>query len=174
MLGTATVSNGSATFTTSSLFAGSHTFTLSYAGDSNTTASSSFGKLVVNQASTTVNLSSSPSSSLPGKTVTLTADVTVVAPGVATPSGTVAFYQGSTLLGTGSVSNGVASYVTAKLAVGTYSYTAVYRGDSHCLTSSAPSWTVKVANPPVIASVTLASANGLIRAALCRSAVATR
>jgi large repetitive protein len=47
------------------------------------------------------------------------------------PTGTVNFMNGATLLGTGTLNaKGVATY-TATLAVGTYSVTAVYQGDSN-------------------------------------------
>jgi hypothetical protein len=55
----------------------------------------------------------------------------------------VTFKNGPTTLGVGSVSNGVASFST-KLAVGNYSITAVYGGDSNFngSTSSAISQTI--------------------------------
>ncbi len=159
-LGSGVISNGVATFTTSSLAAGTHRFTIAYPGDADTTGSNTSGELVVDQAATTVDLSSSPQFGVAGQSITLTAQVAVVAPGVAVPSGTVAFYNGSTLLGTGIVSNSVASFTTQKLAAGTYAFTVVYRGDSHCQ-SSASNWTIMMVNPPVISSVTLTPATPL-------------
>jgi hypothetical protein len=161
-LGTVAVdSSGNATFTTSSLAAGSHTFTLTYGGDTDTAGTTNFGKLTVNAASTTVSLNSSPQFGVAGQSVTLTAHVAVVAPGVATPTGTVYFYQGTQLLGTGAVdSNGNASYTTPKLAAGTYGFTANYHGDSKCAASASSSWSIQMVNAPVISSVTIVSSSG--------------
>jgi hypothetical protein len=62
-----------------------------------------------------------------GQPVTLTA--TVTAPS-GTPTGVVAFYDGTTLLGTAAVNaNGVASLTISTLAAGDHSITAFYEGD---------------------------------------------
>jgi hypothetical protein len=159
VLGTASVVSGSASITTSSLAPNTHTLMAIYSGDTNVTSNQAVTKLVVSQASTAVDLSWSPQYSLAGQAATLTAQVSVVAPGVATPSGTVNFYLGSSLIGSGTISSGFASLVTQKLAVGNYTYTAVYKGDAHCLTSTSATWTVTVVNPPSITSLALASAN---------------
>ena len=142
-LGTVSITDGVATLSTASLAPGTHTLFAYYGGDGNSTATYSLARLAVDRASTTVDLSSSPTSGLAGKPFTLTANVGVVAPGVAVPSGTVAFYHGSTLLGTGIVNNGVASFTAPKLAAGTYIFTAVYRGSAQCLDSSTH-WTVTI------------------------------
>ena len=74
---------------------------------------------------TTTTLNVSASSLTTVQSLTLTATVT----GQTVPnSGTVSFYQGSTLLGTSSVSNGTATYTINRLAVGSYSFSAVYSG----------------------------------------------
>jgi hypothetical protein len=56
-----------------------------------------------------------------------------------TPSGSVSFYDGTTLLGSGTLAMGVATYTTTNLPVGALSITAVYSGDSNfsTLTSAA-------------------------------------
>jgi hypothetical protein len=101
-----------------------------------------------------VDLGTSPKFGLPGQAVTLTAQVGAVAPGVAVPTGIVAFYRGTTLLGTGTLNNGVATLTTQKLSAGTYNLTVVYRGDSRCQSSST-TWTYMAVNPTVISSVAL-------------------
>ena len=53
-----------------------------------------------------------------------------VSSSLSTPTGSVDFYDGTTLLGSGTLASGVATYVTASLAAGTHSITAVYAGDA--------------------------------------------
>ena len=54
----------------------------------------------VNPASTTTTLTSSANPSVYGQAVTFTATVTADSPGAGTPTGTVTFKEGSTILGT--------------------------------------------------------------------------
>ncbi len=75
---------------------------------------------------TTTTLTSAPNPSTYGEAVTFTAVVTP-----APPDGeTVSFMKGKTVLGTGTLSGGTATFVTSTLKVGTTSVTAVYGGDS--------------------------------------------
>ena len=84
-LGTGTISSGVATLATSSLAAGTHSITAQYGGDTNYTAASSTPvSQVVNKASSTVALSSSPNPSTFGAGVTLTATVPSGATGTVT------------------------------------------------------------------------------------------
>jgi hypothetical protein len=161
VLGSAPVVNGVATYTSSSFTVGTHTFTLSYAGDTDTANSSNIGRFTVAAAGTTTDMSSSPHYGVAGHSVTLTANVAVVAPGSAAPSGVVAFYQAGVQIGTGTINNGVASFTTQAIAAGTYAFTAQYRGDSHCQTSTSASWSIQMVSPPVISDLSLASANPL-------------
>ena len=74
---------------------------------------------VVNPPPTTTALASSLNPSVLGQPVTLTATVTAVAPGAGTPAGTVTFYDGATVLGTGTLdAAGVATLTTSALGVG--------------------------------------------------------
>lgn len=117
-----------AMFQTSSLTAGTHAITAAYSGDANDLSSTS-GPLTqtVNVASTTTALSAGANPAIAGKTLTLTATVSADS-GVA--AGTVNFYSGGRLLGSGTLNNaGIATYSTAALAVGSYSLTATYQGD---------------------------------------------
>jgi uncharacterized repeat protein (TIGR03803 family) len=76
---------------------------------------------------TTTTLTSSPNPSTYGEAVTFTA---TVAP--APPDGeTVSFMKGKTVLGTGTLSSGSATFTTSTLKVGTTAVTAVYAGDSN-------------------------------------------
>jgi len=79
--------------------------------------------------STGTTLSSAPNPSTYGQAVTFTAEVTskLGAP----PDGeTVSFMKGKTVLGTGSLSGGTATFITSTLKVGTTSVKAAYGGDS--------------------------------------------
>jgi len=75
-------------------------------------------------ASTTTTLSASPTSPSSGTSVTFTATVSPAA-----ASGTVTFNDGATMLGTGTLSGGRATYSTSALTVGAHTVTAAYGGD---------------------------------------------
>ena len=81
----------------------------------------------VSQAATTVTLTSSANPSSFGQVVTFTATVSPEFAG--TPTGTVEFYDGLTLLGTGALSGGVATFSTSALSVGSHALNVVYGGD---------------------------------------------
>jgi Bacterial Ig-like domain (group 3)/Beta-propeller repeat len=79
---------------------------------------------------TETTLTSSPNPSTQGQAVTFTASVT--SSNGAPPDGeTISFMKGKTVLGTGSLSGGSASFTTSTLLVGTNVVTAVYVGDSN-------------------------------------------
>ena len=130
VLGTGTLSGGSASFTTSTLNNGTTAVTALYGGDALFAGSTSNAvKQVVTRAATTTTLSSSPNPSASGQAVTFTA---VVASNALVPPGgeTVSFMEGSTVLGTGTLSSGSASFTTSALPVGVNAIMAVYGGDS--------------------------------------------
>jgi MBG domain (YGX type)/Bacterial Ig-like domain (group 3)/IPT/TIG domain len=86
------------------------------------------GTLTVTQAGTTTTLSANASTINPGQSVTLTAQVQSDTTG--TPTGTVNFYDGTTLLGSATLSAGSASFTTSALTAGvTNSLTAAYQGN---------------------------------------------
>ena len=91
------------------------------------------------QASTTTTLTTTSATLLSGQAVLLTALVKPA--GVGTPSGTVAFYNGSTLLGTvnGLGNSGAATFSTTALPDGNNLATAVYSGDSNFTASTSAS-----------------------------------
>jgi len=76
---------------------------------------------------TTTTLTSSPNPSTYGEVVTFTAVVTPAPPDGETTS----FMNGKKVLGTGTLSDGSATFITSTLKVGTTSITAVYGGDSN-------------------------------------------
>jgi autotransporter-associated beta strand protein len=143
---------GTASFTTSTvLTAGPHSITAVYSGDMNFTTSTSAPLVqTVNPAlATTIRLTSSLNPSVFSQPITLAATVTAVAPATGTPSGTVAFMDGATTLGTGTLdSNGRATFQTSTLAVGTHLITATYNGSpsfAASTTTSAQAQTVLAA-----------------------------
>jgi len=77
---------------------------------------------------TTTTLSSSPNPSTYGQAVIFSAVVTS-ANGAPPDGETVSFMKGKTVLGTGTLKGGSASFTTSTLPVGTNSITAVYGGD---------------------------------------------
>lgn len=126
--------------------AGTHTITASYSGvtDSFQTSSNTTIIQIAATTATTTTLSIAPGESvITGTAVTFTATVAPAPTG--TPAGTVSFYNGTTLLGTGTVdSSGVATFISSSLPTGVLSLTAVYSGNagSAASTSSAVSETV--------------------------------
>src|SRR5580693_8777465 len=96
------------------------------------------------KSTTSTTLGASPRNVIAGNTVTLTATVTTS--GSSQPTGTVNFLVGNGLLGSGTLSNGVASLVepTTAVALGAYQVHAVYTGDSANSGSASPSIAVAV------------------------------
>jgi uncharacterized repeat protein (TIGR03803 family) len=136
VLGTGSLSGGSASFTTSKLKVGTFLIKAVYGGDSNFGGSTSKAvSQVVTQATTTTALVSSLNPSNFGQAVTFTASVTPQFSG--TVGGPVAFYDGTTLLKTVSLSGGVAKFTTKTLASGTHVITATYNGNINFIGSSA-------------------------------------
>jgi hypothetical protein len=119
LLGTALLSAGVATFTTTSLPPGDpDNITAVYTGTSSEASSTSAVlPQVVQQYATTTTLVSSVNPSAVGQAVTFTATVTAVSGPI--PTGTVTFKQGSTLLGSATLANGVAVFTTSALPAGT-------------------------------------------------------
>jgi large repetitive protein len=124
VLATVPVSSGVAVYSTSTLAQGTHNMTISYSGDANYLAISSPLTVVV-LGSTSISVVSNLNPSTSGQTVTFTATVVPTA-----ATGTVQFYDGSTLLATSTLTNGVATYSSSSLALGTHSITADYSGSS--------------------------------------------
>ena len=138
-LGTGTLNaSRQATFTTSSLSAGSHSITAVYGGDSNFSGSTSpVLTQTVGQAATTTAVSSSPNPSAFGQAVTFTATVTPTS-GSGTPTGTVTFADGATMLGTATLSGGQATFTTSSLSAGNHTITVTYGGDGIFTPSTSP------------------------------------
>ena len=128
---------GVATLTAPVLPAGNWTVTADYSGDAIFTASTGTVVQVVNQDVTSTGLVSSANPSASGDTVTFTATVTAIT-GTGAPTGTVDFLDGTTVVGSGTLASGVATFSTAGLAVGSHDITAVYNGDAAFIGSTSP------------------------------------
>jgi len=133
VLGTGSLDGtGKATFSSSALSVATHPITAEYSGDSTYNASSDSLDQVVNKADTTTGVTSSANPSVVGQPVTFTANVTAVAPGSGTPTGTITFKEGTTVLGTDSLDDaGQATLTSSTLTAGTQSITAEYSSDSN-------------------------------------------
>ena len=138
LLGTVTLNKSKATFSTSTLSVGTHSLAAVYSGDSFYNPNTSpVVKQTVNKANTTTTVVSSQNPSTFGQPVTFTATVTPATSG--TPTGTVNFKDGSTVIGSGTLnSSGQASFTTSSLTRGSHPITAVYKGDSNYKTSTSP------------------------------------
>jgi YVTN family beta-propeller protein len=131
-LGSAPLSNGQANLTISSLGVGPHSFAASYGGDATFAPSMSAAVSgTVNEAATTVALTSSSGSVSFAQSVTLTASLSVVSPGAGTPTGSISFNDGASPLATVPLGNsGTVTFSTSTLTSGVHAISAVYQGDS--------------------------------------------
>jgi len=153
-LGSGTLSGGKATFSSSSLGAGSHSIKATYNGDSNYGSSSgALTQKVMLNTSTTLTSSTNPTTF--GQPVTFTATISPCC----TATGTVTFFDGNSTLGSGPLvylsQSGIvrATFFTSNLSVGTHSITASYGGDGHSNGSTSAVltqtiWTISLTSSP--------------------------
>jgi hypothetical protein len=159
LLGTATVNSSGVATLIRGLSAGVLSVTAVYSGNAGFAGSTSTAQTVtVNLNITATTLTAAPNPANAGQSVTLTA--TVIPPpilptirqGYAVPEkagfGTVSFYYGETLLGSGNLnSSGVATSSTTTLPVGADGLTAVYSGDSIFAGSTSSLYTETITAP---------------------------
>ena len=157
LIGTVPVSGNAGTIVTSNLALGSHNITAVYNGDTKNNPSTSPAVVhTVNKTTTTTTATASPTTSPYGSPVVLTANV-VDSSGNPVTGGTVTFTDSSgTVLGTGEVVDGVATYTSTTIPAGT-TVTANYGGNSsyspsqgsvNPQVSCAATMTVVVSNSP--------------------------
>jgi hypothetical protein len=156
------VTSGSSSLTTGSLGGGSHTLTATYSGDSNFSAATSTPLTqVVQQAMpgtggfALVAVASSLNPSIYQNTVTFTATV----PSGAT--GTIAFMDATTTLGTVPITGNSAAFSISTLVASTHSITAVYSGDINFLSATSAAVAQVVNKAPTVESVYATPPNGL-------------
>lgn len=92
-----------------------------------TTATASV-TLTVNTANANLTVTSSANPVLVSTPITFTANVTAA---TGTPTGSVTFLDGSTLLGSSALNAGSATYTTSTLSAGSHVITAAYSGDTN-------------------------------------------
>ncbi len=132
--------NGQATVTFNGPQGGNHSVGATYSGDDNFASGAGTPiQFAVSKAASATSLVISggavnPQSATPGSSITLIA--TVVQQGAATPTQTVTFLNGSTVLGTASVNGNTATLVTTTLPTGTLNVVASYAGDINYVGSS--------------------------------------
>jgi hypothetical protein len=156
------VTSGSSSLTISSLGGGSHTLTATYSGDSNFSAATSTPLTqVVQQAMpgtggfAPVAVASSLNPSIYQNSVTFTATV----PSGAT--GTIAFMDATTTLGTVPITGNSAAFSISTLVASTHSITAVYGGDINFLSATSGAVAQVVNKAPTVESVYATPPNGL-------------
>ena len=149
VLGTAPLSAGIASLTTTALPVGVLNISANYAFDGIYGASTA---LLPHQVTTTrghatsLSLTASPNPSYPGQAVTFTAQITSSYGPI--PDGELlAFYYGATMMGTGVTADGMATFVTSSLSPKTYTIKAIYSGDATFKTSSGTVTHVAYGNP---------------------------
>lgn len=148
-LGTAAVTNNGvqhnvALLTLAGFLGGSHAITAAYSGDANYAPSTSSALTeTVNPASSSVTAGASPNPASYGQAVTLTATVVPSISGDLA-SGAVTFFDGSTSLGTATLSNNVAHISVTSFALGSHSITASYAGDRNFAGSASAALTQSV------------------------------
>ena len=121
------LNGGIAALATSALAPGSHSITAIYSGDIGNQPSISSPSVLAVMGTTTVTLSSTPTSIAAGQSISFTATVSGT-----TPTGSVQFTDGGTSLGTPmQLSGGVATLTTTTLSVGTHNIAAIYSGDAY-------------------------------------------
>jgi hypothetical protein len=142
LLGTQQVSSYSATLSNIMLdTTKSHLVTAVYSGDTNYAGSTSNAvSLTASLLPDTVTLTAAPTAAGPGQAINFTATVTPVSTPPATyeqnPTGMVTFYNGTTVIGTGTLmtalgNSSTATFTIATLSAGQDTITAVYVGDSY-------------------------------------------
>lgn len=140
LLGSAAMSNGKATLTAANLPVGMHTIVAAFNGDGNLMASTSSGLSVnVGKRASATRLDVAPAAPAYGEALTLTATV-----GGQSPSGTVTFRDGATVIGSGLLTGGQAAVVLSNLAIGSHGISATYSGDDHHLPSSSGTTTMTI------------------------------
>jgi hypothetical protein len=133
-LGSAPLSGGKASVTTSVLPRETDRVVATYAGDSNFASSTGTVVQVVNKASTNTSLLSSPNPSNYHQAVVFTVSVTTEYGGTAV--GTVTLMDGSKNLGMFPLNNGTVSVTISNLSVGTHNITATFEGDNFYASST--------------------------------------
>lgn len=156
------LTGGAASLSVPGLFAGGHTISAVYAGQSGYDGNRAALTQPVNPNATSVGLTTSAPSARAGDPITFTATVGGAVGGL-TPTGTVTFTDGSIVLGTASVNSaGKAEFTTSALSVGNHFVSATYAGDANFAGAASPVLTQRVA---ANATTTTLASSGISAAA---------
>jgi hypothetical protein len=136
-----------ATWTTSSLPLGYHSVVAAFHGNSVYAPSQSRDQIVqiLQSQSATIQLTASPNPATFGQAVTLRAALTG---GYSTPTGSVTFLDSGQSIGTATLVNGVGSFTTSTLAVGSHTIQVSYSGNYPSQTSTSITVTIQSAPLP--------------------------
>jgi hypothetical protein len=152
--------SGVATYTTTGLAAGSHAITAVFSGNASYSTSTSAAIIETITAATTSILTVAPNPVVAGQSAIVTLTISPAPTG--SPLGTVSFYNGSTLLWTGTVnSSGVAIFSTTTLPLGADSITAAYSGNAGFAGSTSTAISVQVNSANATATVTAITSSNL-------------
>src|ERR1043166_2850237 len=138
---TATATSDVGTYPITASGATSPNYSFSYVG----------GTLTITQSLTTGSIVSSANPALPGSNVTFTMSVSAVAPGAGTPSGSVNFRIDGSIRGSGTLSDGVATFTTNGLGIGAHTIAAEYAGDLNFVGTTNSLAQSQVINTPPVA-----------------------
>ena len=136
------------------LVPGVHAFVAKYVGGLPTAETIKLFVVVNGGVSTTISLTSSLNPAPVGQAVTFTATVTTAN---GAPTGTVAFFDGATSVGSETVVNGVATYTTNTLSAGTHHILAVYTPDSTSFVASTATLTQVVTSTTFATNILFSS-----------------
>jgi hypothetical protein len=117
------------------------------------------GAYQTQQVPTSTSVTSTSNPSVSGQSVTFAVAVSPLASRGGTPTGTVTFMDGTTVLDTETLSGGTASFTTAALPAGSHAITAAYSGDPDHFASTSAALTQQVddLNAANLASVVTAA-----------------
>jgi hypothetical protein len=170
-IGTANVNTGVATLNTTFSASGNIALKAIFAGNSSweTSTSNQVSLFVTGDTPDTVVLQATPSSLIIGYSATLTANVSPI-----TATGSVIFYDGSSVIGNCKVANGSCMLVNTFMAAGSQSLTAVYSGDTTYISNTSSAVTLQVSNPgptPTTTALELSEYSGNIGDAVTLTAI---
>jgi hypothetical protein len=146
-----------ATFVSSTLSPGSHSVRAEYVGNFNFDGSTATTSQTIEDIGTVTGIESSANPSTYGQDVTLTAVVSAASTSTGSPTGTVTFTEGTTVLGTGTVATvggrQEASLTVSGLSAGGHTVRAAYSGDATFAPSTSADYLQQVgrAAPTIVA-----------------------
>jgi large repetitive protein len=172
-IGTGTLVGNTATFTSSALAVGTQLITAVWAGNSDFGAATSPAiPQVVTAAGTTTTVAASPNPGIAGAPVALMATVKP-ASGSAAITGKVTFTDGTTTLGTATLSAAGTATINPTLAAGAHAIVAIYAGSSNDVGSTSAVLALEVILATTTATVTASPDPALVLSTITFTATVT-